>query len=184
MKKKISQLKVGTILSYLQMALNVIIGLIHSPIMIRALGQSEYGLYNTVSSTIAMLTVVNLGFGAGYIRYYTKYNENNDTESIYKLNGLFFIVFTVLGLIALGGGLFLSSNLSMVFDEGLTALEYQTAKVLMVLLTINLTLSFPMNSFSCIITAHEKYVFLKFQAENAEDRLVCATCICRYWQHP
>ena len=96
MKKEVSQIKIGSILSYLQIALNIIIGLTYTPIMIRLLGQSEYGLYNTVSSTISMLSILNLGFASGYVRYYAKYKKENDNESIYKLNGLFLIVFSVL----------------------------------------------------------------------------------------
>ncbi|MBQ8163798.1 MAG: polysaccharide biosynthesis protein [Clostridia bacterium] len=143
------------------MALNIIIGFIYTPIMIRLLGDSEYGLYNTVASTIAMLSVLNLGFNSSYVRYYTKYKEENDKESIAKLNGLFLIVLSVLGLVALVCGLFLTFNLDLVFDEGLTAQEYEIAKVLMFLLTLNLALSFPMGTFSSIISTHENYIVLQ-----------------------
>ena len=91
-KSKINQLKAGTILSYLQMMIQVFIGLAYTPIMIRLLGQSEYGLYNTVSSTIAMLSVLRLGFNNSYIRYYAIYKKNNDTNSIETLNGLFILI--------------------------------------------------------------------------------------------
>ncbi|MBR5438691.1 MAG: polysaccharide biosynthesis protein [Clostridia bacterium] len=156
-----SQIKLGIILSYGQMFLHIIISLLYTPIMIRLLGQSEYGLYNTVSSTITMLSVLSLGFNSGYIRYYAKYKKNSDTESIYKLNGLFFTIFLVIGLIALLCGLFLTFNLNLVFDKGLTQNEYETAKVLMFILTINLTISFLMSVFKNIISAHERFVFLK-----------------------
>ena len=77
-KRNISQLKAGAILSYLQMALGIIIGIAYTPVMIRLLGQSEYGLYTLVSSTVSMLSMLSLGFGAGYIRYYAKYKKNAD----------------------------------------------------------------------------------------------------------
>ena len=48
---KINQLKAGAILSYIQMGLNVIIGIIYTPIMIRLLGQSEYGVYSAISKS-------------------------------------------------------------------------------------------------------------------------------------
>ena len=75
MSKKTNQLKWGAALSYLQMALGLVVGLLYTPIMIRLLGKSEYGLYNTVSSTIAMLSVLSLGFNSSYIRYYSKYKK-------------------------------------------------------------------------------------------------------------
>lgn len=158
---KVNQLKVGSVLSYVQMAVSVLIGLIYTPVMLRLLGQSEYGLYNTVASTISMLSVLNLGFNSSYIRYFSKYKAQNDKESIYRLNGLFFTIFTIIGAIALACGLFLSFNLELVFDQGLTSSEYQTARILMLLLALNLAVSFPMSVFSNIISAHEKFVFLK-----------------------
>lgn len=158
---KSKQLKSGAILSYSQMFLGVIIGLVYTPVMIRLLGDSEYGLYNTVSSTISMLSVLSLGFNSSYIRYYAKYKKDNDDVSIYKLNGLFLIVFFIIGLIALVCGLFLTEHLNLVFNDGLTQEEYSIARVLMLLLTLNLAVSFPMSVFSNIISAHEKFVFLK-----------------------
>lgn len=156
-----SQLKIGSLLSYIQMVLSVIIGVAYTPIMTRLLGQSEYGLYGTVVSTISMLSILNLGFNSGYIRYYAKYNKENDKESIYKLNGMFLTIFTVIGIVALICGFYLSFHLDMVFSNGLTKSEYAIARVLMILLTINLAGSFPMSVFSNIISAHEKFIYLK-----------------------
>ncbi len=156
-----NQLKAGSILSYIQMAVNVLISLLYTPVMMRLLGQSEYGLYNTVSSTISMLSILSLGFNAGYIRYYSKYKKLDDKQSIYKLNGLFLMIFTIIGIVAFLCGLFLSGNLTLVFDEGLTSQEYEIAKVLMLLLAINLATTFPMSVFSNIISANERFVFLK-----------------------
>ena len=95
------QLKLGSFLSYAQMILSIVISLIYHPFMIRLLGKSEYGLYSTVSSIIALLGVLNLGFNAGYIRYYAKYKKNGETENVYKLNGLFMIIFTIIPLMGL-----------------------------------------------------------------------------------
>lgn len=156
-----SQLKMGALLSYLQMALGVVIGLAYTPVMIRLLGESEYGLYNTVSSAISFLSILELGFTGGYILYYSRYKKANDRPAIDRLNGLYMIIFSVLGVIALACGLFLSENLHIVFDEGLTAAEYRTARVLMILLSFNLALSLPMSVFISIISAHERYICLK-----------------------
>lgn len=156
-----SQLKIGTILSYAQMALNIAIGLLYTPIMISLLGKKEYGLYNTVSSAISMLSLLSLGFNSGYIKYFSIYKMRDGKEDIYKLNGLFLLIFCVLGIIAFFCGIFLILHLELVFDKGLTKKEYDISSVLFFLLTIRLSLSFPMSVFSSIITAHERFVFLK-----------------------
>ena len=158
---KTNQIKVGSLLSYIQMALNIIIQLIYTPVMIHLLGKNEYGLYQTVASTISMLSMLSLGFNSGYIRYYAVYKSKNEKQAIEKLNGLFLIIFSIIGIIALVSGLFLSFNLTIVFDNGLTEYEYKKAQILMLLLTFNLAVSFPMSVFQTIISAHERFVFLK-----------------------
>lgn len=158
---KNNELKIGSVLSYLQIAISILIGLAYTPFMLRTLGKSEYGLYNTVSSTISLLSLLSLGFNASYIRYFSKYKKENNKESIYKLNGLFVIIFSIIGIVALLCGLFLSFNLTYVFDEGLTAKEYETARILMIILSFNLAWTFPASVFTSIISAHEKFIFLK-----------------------
>ena len=158
---RINQVKAGSILSYLQMGINILIQLAYTPVMIQLLGESDYGLYNTVSSAISMLGVLDLGLNAGYIRYFSMYKKGEDQTSIQKLNGLMLLIFLFIGLIGLVCGCFLAFNLDIVFDNGLTETEYSTARVLMLLLTVNLAVSFPMSVFQNIISAHERFVFLK-----------------------
>lgn len=129
--------------------------------MIQKLGRNEYGLYNTVASTISMLAILNLGFSSGYIRYYSVYKKADDQESIKKLNGLFIKIFVVIGLVALLCGIYIAYHLELVFKDGLTQDEYVLARILMIILTLNLAVSFPMSVFSSIISAHERFVVLK-----------------------
>ncbi len=157
----INQLKAGSFLSFFQMTLGSFIVLFYTPVMIRELGKSEYGLYNTIASTISMLSVLNLGLSSGYIRFYTRYRQKEDYDSIYRLNGLFIIIFTTIGCIAFLCGLFLSRNLELVFSSGLTPAEYSKARILLLLMSVNLAITFPMSAFTSIISAHEKYVILK-----------------------
>ena len=155
------QIRFGAVLSYVQMALGIVIGILYTPVMIRKLGQSEYGLYVTAASIISMLSILSLGFGSGYLKFFAKYKAKDDEESICRLNGLFMLIFSIVGIVALAIGMFLSFNLQLVYDQGLTAEEYRIAKVLMILLTLNLALSFPMSVFGTIISANEKFVFQK-----------------------
>lgn len=161
MKTKINQLKMSVVLTYLGVAFNILLSITYTPIMLKLLGQNEYGLYNTVSATISLLSLLNLGFGSSYIRYYSQYKIRNDQEGINRLNGMFLTIFSVIGAVALICGLILTNHLGLIFDNGLTEAEYGTARILMFLMTINLALSFPMSVFSNIINAHEKYVVLK-----------------------
>lgn len=159
MKNK--QIRFGIILQYLQMGLSIIINLVYTPIMIRILGDSEYGIYQLVSSIISYLNLLSLGFGASYIRFYSRYKAVNDEEGVKKLNGLFLIVFTIMGIVAVIAGLFISFNVEIFFNDTYTSSDLDIARVLMIFLTINLSISFPASVFISYITSQEKFIFQK-----------------------
>ena len=155
------QLRLSVLISYVQMALAIAISILYTPFALKTLGDNEYGLLQTAYSTVAMLSVLMLGFNSSYIRYYARYKQAGDQEAIYKLNGLFLMLFCILGSLVLGCGLFLAGNLELVFDEGLTAQEYATGRILLIITTVTMALSFLRVVFANIISAHERYVFLK-----------------------
>lgn len=158
---KINQLKAGAALSYISMGLGYLISIIYTPIMLRLLGQSEYGLYNLVASVVAYLGVLNFGFGSAYMRYYSRYKVQDDKDKIATLNGMFLIIFSVIGLIAVIAGTVLAMNTEVIFGSELTSTELSRAKILMMILVINLAISFPNIVFTSHITANEKFVFQK-----------------------
>lgn len=158
---KLNQLKVGATLSYVSMGIGYLVSIIYTPIMLRLLGQSEFGLYNLVASVVAYLGILNFGFGSAYMRYYSKFKIIDDKEKIRTLNGMFLIVFSVLGLIAGIAGTLLAINVDIIFGSQLTSSELLTAKILMMILVINIAISFPFMVFTSHITANEKFVFQK-----------------------
>ncbi|WP_368646172.1 lipopolysaccharide biosynthesis protein [Alkalibacterium putridalgicola] len=158
---KINQLKAGAMLSYISMGLGYLVSIIYTPVMLRLLGQSEYGLYNLVASVVAYLGVLNFGFGSAYIRYYSRYKVQKDREKIATLNGMFLIIFSVIGFIAVIAGTVLAMNTEVIFGSELTSEELSRAKFLMLILVINLAISFPNIVFTSHITANEKFVFYK-----------------------
>lgn len=158
---KVNQLKAGSLISYIQMALGFVVSLVYTPFLIRILGAGEYGLYNTAASAVAMLSALNLGFNSSYIRFFTKYKSNGDDDSISRLNGLFLVIFSIMGAAALLCGLAMSFGVRFIFDRGLSDAELHTARILLLLLSVNLAVSFPMSVFSNIIAANERFVFLK-----------------------
>jgi O-antigen/teichoic acid export membrane protein len=158
---KVNQLKAGTVLSYFSMGLGYLVFIIYTPIMLRLLGQSEYGLYNLVASVVAYLGVLNFGFGSAYMRYYLRYKIKEDREKIATLNGMFLIIFSVIGLIAVIAGTILAMNTEVIFGSELTSFELSRAKILMIILVINLAISFPSIVFVSHITANERFVFQK-----------------------
>ncbi len=156
-----NQRKLGVGLSYLSQAVHIGVNLIYTPIMLRLLGQSEYGLYQLVYSVVSYLSLLSLGFGSAYLRFYSQYKARKDEEGVAKLNGMFMTIFLSISIICILCGCVMVKNIHSIFGTGLTESEYNTASILMALLIVNLALTFPNSVFNCYITAQEEFVFQK-----------------------
>lgn len=156
---KVNQRRAGVILSYLSLAVNSLSGLVYTPVMLRLLGQSEYGLYQLVSSVVSYLGLLSFGFSGAYIRFYSKYKAKNEEEDIARLNGMFMTVFLSISAVCILCGIVMVENVVRIFGSGLTARELEKARFLMGFMIFNMALSFPNSIFDCCITAHEQFVF-------------------------
>lgn len=157
----INQRKLGVILSYLSQAVHMAINLLYTPIMLRLLGQSEYGLYQLVYSVVSYLSLLSLGFGSSYMRFYSRYKAQKDEDGVAKLNGMFMVIFCIISGICILCGIVMLGNIKGIFGTGLTENEYAIARILMGLLVANLAITFPNSVFNCYITSQEKFIFQK-----------------------
>ena len=156
-----SQRKAGVILSYISQGIQVLSGLIYTPIMLRLLGQSEYGLYQLVYSVVSYLSLLSFGFTASYMRFYSRAKAKNDEEDVSRLNGMFMVIFLVIAVICILCGIVMVGNIELIFADGLTPQEYPTARILMALMIFNLALTFPNSVFDAFTSAHERFFFQK-----------------------
>lgn len=159
-----SQRKSGAILSYVSIIVSTLIQLLYTPFLIRMLGQSEYGLYSLISSIIGYLTVLDLGFGNAIIVYTSKYRVQKKYEEEAKLYGMFMMIFCIIGVIVVLLGLILFFNVNNIFSSTMTNTELVEAKIMMLILTFNLAITFPFSIYSSIISAYEKFTFQKIMS--------------------
>lgn len=73
-----SQIKIGIILSYLTILIVNVGGLISTPIIVKTLGNSQYGLYLMMSSIVGYIFLVDLGITNTINRFVAKYKALND----------------------------------------------------------------------------------------------------------
>lgn len=156
-----NQIKLGAILSYLSLFINNFLGLVYTPFLLAKLGQSEYGLYSLVTQIIGYLTVLDLGFGNAIVVYTAKYRAKGEKENEERLHGMFIVIFCIIGIIATLIGLALYFNVNTIFGSTMTETELGKAKIMMLILTFNLAITFPFSVFSSIVTAYERFVFAK-----------------------
>ncbi len=156
-----NELKSGVILSYINLGLGTVIPFIYTPIMLRMLGQAEYGLFSLSSSAVSYLSLLSFGFGSTIVRYISKYRAEGDKSSEEKAYGFFLLLYCVLSVLVLICGAIIAFNIDEIFQRGLSGQELDKMKTLVLIMTFNSALSFPNSVVSSMVTAHEKYVFRK-----------------------
>lgn len=156
-----NQLKAGAALNYVIIILNMMVGLLYTPYMLRMMGQSEYGLYSFVASVISYLTVLDLGLGNAIVRYTAKFRAEGKIKEQYEMFGMFLVLYIVIGVVAFVAGLGLYFNVDSLFGATMTVEELDKARIMMLFLISNLAVTFPMSIFGSIINAYEHFVFPK-----------------------
>ena len=157
---KRNELKTGAILSYVNLIVGNIIPFIYTPIMLRLLGQAEYGLYGIANSIIGYIGLLNFGIGGSIVRYLSKYRAAGDKDGEARVTGLFIKIYSVIcGLILIAGFVF-AANIQ-IYSRSLTADETETLRILVILMTINTAIFLPFGVFSSIVLSYERYVFNK-----------------------
>lgn len=158
---KSSQLRVGAILSYVNIALGSLIPMFYTPIMLQILGQSEYGLYKLSSTVTSYLSLISFGIGSAVVRYLIKYRTEEDREGEEKIFGLFNIIFYIISLITLIVGVILAFNTELFYGDSLDGQQLTEMKILVILMTVNTAVSFSGSSYNAVVSSHEKFVFLQ-----------------------
>ncbi len=157
---KSSEIKIGVLITYITLIVGNLISIIYTPYMVGKLGQSEYGLISFVNSIIAYISLIDSGFGSAIIRYNSLYICQKDVKKQNSLNGFFLELYTGFGIVCLIIGAVLCLYMGEIFDK-YTMAELWIAKRLMIVATINLAVSFPLNVFSSIIIANERFTYQK-----------------------
>lgn len=157
MKDKKKERKLGVILGYLNYIIKIIVQLLYVPVMLKYLGNSEYGTYQMVSSLIAYLGLLSFGFDGAYLKFYSSCKEDKEKES--SLNGTYLIIFTFFGLLALIIGFIFFNKSEVILGTKLSKDELALAKKLLLLLSFNMSITFPSSVFSSIVTSRESFLF-------------------------
>lgn len=161
---RVNQVRVGAILSYVSMGLSTVISLVYTPIMIQRLGESEFGVYQTVLPIISYLNLLSFGLGSAYIRYYSRARSAGDKKTMAKINGMFLVTYMVLGALLLAIGFLLASHGQVIFGKKLTPSEVELGSRLLRIMTVNAALTFPVSVFESHVTINEQYLFQKIVA--------------------
>ncbi len=153
------QIRLGAIISYFSIGVNMLCGILYTPWMIRMIGQSDYGLYTLATSVISLVTV-DFGMGLAVSRFVSKYRAegkqeeaNNFVAIVYKLYGLLTVILmAVLGIMYC----FLDR-----IGAALTTQEFEKFRVIFLIVATATVFCFPFTTTDGMLTSYEKFIQAK-----------------------
>ncbi len=170
------QIKYGAVLSYLGIAVYILVGLLYTPWMIRVIGKDDYGLYTLAYSIIALF-VFDFGISAAIQRFVAKYLAEGNKEKVNHCVSLVYRLYLYIDaaiLLILAGVYFL---IPYIYRE-LTAIQISRLEVVFVMAGLFSVISFPFIPLNGILSAHEKFVQLKTCDLLSKVLTVCINVAC------
>lgn len=153
------QLKLGALMSYVAIAINIVTGLLYTPWMIHSIGRENFGLY-TLAMSVISLFVFDFGLSSAVTRFIAMYlaegrqdKADNCLGLVYRL---YLIIDVVLFLILVGVFFFIPQ----IYKE-LSPDEIQKFEVVYCVAALYSVISFPFIPVNGVLTAHEKFIQLK-----------------------
>ncbi|MCS2198391.1 oligosaccharide flippase family protein [Bacteroides faecis] len=159
MQSSSRQIKLGALMSYVAIAINIVSGLLYTPWMIHSIGRDNFGLY-TLALSVISLFVFDFGLSFAVERFIAKYLAENNQEKANNCIGLvcrlYFAIDIILFVILVGVYFFIPQ----IYQE-LTPDEIEKFKVIYVMAALYSVISFPFIPVNGVLSAHEKFVQLK-----------------------
>jgi len=154
-----NQIKIGAILSYASVALNLLSGLLYTPWMVQQIGKSDYGLYTLVNSLITLF-LVDFGLSAAASRYIAKYVAEGNSKKANEFTGMIYKLYLLIDAVILIAFVIVFFNIEQIYVK-LTPSELEKFKVVYIIAAGYALFNFPFVTLNGILTAYEKFIELK-----------------------
>lgn len=161
MSNKKSQLKSGVILNYVNIFVGTLIPIFYTPVMLRLLGQNEYGLYKLSSSFTSYLGLISFGIGSAVSRYLIKSRTEKGQDEEEKYFGLFISIFRIIALITFVVGIILITSIPLWYGNSLSDDELNRMRIIVFLMVCNTCVGFISSPYTSAVATHERFVFLQ-----------------------
>lgn len=163
---------IGIILGYILIFLEAVVGMLFTPILLKYMGNDEYGLYKLIVSWVSIISVLDFGLGGTITRYVVKYKAENNIDDEERFLGIAFCIYGFLaGAVIIVGSVvgFVLPNVS----GSIPADHVAKARLAFFMLIIKTAILLMTHAYSGWLAAYERFVESKILAiTNIALRLI------------
>ncbi len=151
----------GIILSYLLIVIDIAVGILFVPFLLRSLGDEDYGIYKLMLSTASYLSVLDFGIGGTITRYVIKFRTERDRKREESFLAMGFLVYAVLAALVMALGVGISLLIPKLYVASITAGNFRYAQTIFLLICGNTALALFNHAFNGLLLAYEEYSYQK-----------------------
>lgn len=159
MVKENTQIKIGALLSYFSIALNILSGLLYTPWMIEHIGQNEYGLY-TLANSLISLFLIDFGLSSATSRFLARYHALGEEYKVDNFLGIVYKLYIFIDAIIFIVLITVFFYIDIIYIK-LTPHELEQFKVVYAIAALFGVVNFPFVTLNGILTAYGKFIYLK-----------------------
>jgi len=154
----------GIALSYVNTGLTMVCGLFLSAFLLRKLGATDYGVYQTIASFANCLVLLEFGVGTVMARNISMcQGRGASQEELHQNISTLWVITNVLVLVLVGASLIFNALIEIAFAGTLTNAQINDAHRLMLFISLHLIFSFYIQTVDGIILAYENYSYGSIQ---------------------
>ncbi len=158
--------------------INAIIMFIMTPVLIGALGNRDYGLWELVMSVMGYMSLLDLGVGGALVRFVSVADGRQDRDDLQKTISTAFVFFILAGLVAVL--LFFLISIKPNFVAGSNIKDIANLRTVFMLIGINAAIYFPLQVFVAALMGVQRHYFIN----NVRIILgIAQACIIYYLLH-
>ena len=148
----------GIVLSYIYTISNTIIGLFISAYILRMLGQTDYGVYQTMTSFISYLSLFELGTGTIMTRNISLCKKDGSEKDLIQKNiSTVWSIALILSFIILFVATIFFCLIDYIYSNSLTSVQRDTGKILFIFIVVKLLFSFANQTLNGVMLGFEEY---------------------------
>ena len=176
----INKVAINTIIQYVELILNVLIGLVSVRLILNALGASDYGIYDLIGGIVALLGFITTTLSQTSMRFLSVSlgaGNNNEIRKTFSscfwlhiyIGSALAVILSVVGLFLFNGALNIPAD------------RTNTARIIYYVMTLNLFVSIATTPFTALLYSHEKFVYVScIRIMDSVIKLLIAVVITYY----
>lgn len=158
MREENKRIAKNTLIVYIRLAFTTVLGLISSRLVLKALGASDFGLYNVVGSIVVAFSFLSSALSGATTRFinYEQGKEDGDVNKIFNVSFTVHVVFSFISLFLLEtiGLIYINHYLNVAVGRELDALfVFQVSTIVSCVGIISVP-------FQSVFIAKEKFIFI------------------------